>query len=339
MQNLVQQLCALPGVSGREDAVRAFILQQIEGHCTYTIDPLGNILAHKDGKQPAKKRVLLDAHMDEVGLIVTHIDEDGFLRFDTVGGIDASVLLATRVKLGSVTGVVSCKPVHLTEADERKKYPDVHQMYIDIGATTRDEAEATVAVGDVAVFETVPSILGDLLLAKGIDDRAGCAVLIKLLQTESDYDFDVSFTVQEEVGLRGARTAGFTASPDFALIIDATTAADIAGVSPEKNVCKVGSGAVVSFMDKSTLYDHAMYNAAMQLAQTKGIAAQPKSYVAGGNNAGAISVSGKGVRTLAVSVPCRYIHSPSCVAAVEDITAVHDLVKEMVALLAGGADV
>lgn len=337
MQQLLKELCSLCGVSGREDAVRDFILEQIKDHCTYTVDPLGNILAHKKGKQPAQKQVLLDAHMDEVGLIVTHVDDEGFLRFDTVGGIDASVLLATRVNVGSAAGVISCKPVHLTEADERKKYPDVHEMYIDIGATTRAEAEAVVNVGDVATFETVPQPLGDLLLAKGIDDRAGCAVLIQLLQAEAEYDFDVSFTVQEEVGLRGARTAGFAKAPDFALVIDATTAADIAGVSPEKTVCKVGGGAVVSFMDKATLYDQPMYRAAMDLAKEKGIAAQPKSYVAGGNNAGAISVSGKGVRTLAVSVPCRYIHSPACVASVEDILAVRDLVKELTAFLAGGA--
>ncbi len=339
MQNLLTELCVLSGVSGREDAVRDYVIQQIKGHCTYRVDPLGNILVHKQGKQPAKSRVLLDAHLDEVGLIITHITDEGFLKFQTVGGIDASVLLATRVRIGNAVGVISCKPVHLTEKDERKKYPTVEDMYIDIGVDSAAEAEDLVTVGDVALFETKPQALGDLLLAKAIDDRAGCAVLIRLLKAEAEYDFDATFTVQEEVGLRGAKTAGFSQEPDFALVIDATTAADIGGVPSDKTVCRVGGGAVVSFMDKATLYDHAMYQKAMALAKEKGIAAQPKSMVAGGNNAGAISVSGKGVRTLAVSVPCRYIHSPSCVASVEDVAAVERLVKEMTALLASGAKV
>ncbi|MBR7071232.1 MAG: M42 family peptidase [Clostridia bacterium] len=333
MIELLKQLCELDGASGNEDAVRAFILSQIDGFCRWEVDALGNILAHKKGKNPAKHRIMVDAHMDEVGLIITHITPDGFLHFKTVGGIDTPVLLFHRVRFaGGFYGVIGGKPIHLTTGEEKKKLPKIEQLTIDIGAASAEEAAQKVSVGDVCVLtgETVQN--GTVVKAKALDDRVGCAVLITLLKEESDFDFDASFSVQEEVGLRGARVAAHHLNPEFALVLEATTAADIAGVPPEKQVCRLGEGVAVSFMDGATVYDRVLYQAALE----SGLPVQPKRGTSGGNNSGAVHLSRDGVRTLALSVPCRYIHSASCVADVRDMEAQLCLARWMIRQIADG---
>ncbi len=334
MTELLKQLCLLDGTSGDEGAVREFVISQIKDYCEYKVDNLGNIIAFKKGKNAPAKRVLIDAHLDEVGLIITHIESNGFLRFKTVGGIDTAALMFRRVLIGGKTlGVIGCKPVHLCEGDERKKLPDADSLYIDIGVTSDKEAKELVAVGDCAVMCSDFNAVGDKVLAKALDDRVGCLVLIDLLKQESEYDFYASFSVQEEVGLRGAKVAAYTVAPDAAIVIDGTTAADVADVPESKTVCCQGKGAVVSFMDGATSYDREYYNAAL----SSGISAQSKRAVAGGNNAGAIHLSRGGVRTLALSVPCRYIHTSGSVADMRDIIAVRDLTKYMINKIAGGS--
>jgi len=297
------------------------------------VDNLGNIIAFKKGKNVPAKKVLIDAHLDEVGLIITHIENDGFLRFKIVGGIDTAALLCRRVKIsGKIPGVIGCKPVHLCDGDERKKLPDADSLYIDIGVSSADEAKALVSVGDCAVMCSDFTVTGDKILTKALDDRVGCLVLIDLLKQDAEYDFYASFSVQEEVGLRGAGVVAFAVEPDAAIVIDGTTAADVAGVAAAKRVCSQGEGAVVSFMDGATSYDREYYNAALN----SGIKAQSKCAVAGGNNAGAIHLSRGGVRALALSVPCRYIHTAGSVCDMRDIIAVRDLTKYMVDQIAGG---
>lgn len=315
MLELLEKLCTLDAVSGEECAVRDFIAEQIGGHCEYSVDPLGNIIAFKKGKKRPLKRVMLDAHMDEVGLIITDITGDGLLKFSAVGGIDTSVIMLRRVRINGKAGVICAKPIHLTAPEERKKLPQPSSLYIDIGASTRDEALKAVTPGDRAVICGDFHLQGEKIISKALDDRIGCAILINLLKREAEYDFYAVFSVQEEVGLRGAAAAAYTVSPDAALVLEGTTAADIAGVPEEKRVCALGHGPAISFMDRSTVYDRDYYTAALN----SGICCQVKAAVAGGNNSGAIHTSRGGVRTLAISVPCRYIHSPASVADKGDI--------------------
>lgn len=332
MTELLKQLCLLDGISGDEGAVREFVISQIKDYCDYRVDNLGNIIAFKKGKTAPLKKVLVDAHLDEVGLIITHIEQNGFLRFKTVGGIDTSALMFRRVLINQkVTGVIGGKPVHLCDSEDRKKLPNADNLYIDIGVTTALQAKSLVSVGDSVVMCSDFTISGDKILTKALDDRVGCAVLIELLKQDAEYDFYASFSVQEEVGLRGAGVAAFTVEPDAAIVIDGTTAADVAGVAPAKQVCRQGEGAVVSFMDGATSYDREYYNAAL----SSGIKAQSKCAVAGGNNAGSIHLSRGGVRAVALSVPCRYIHTSGSVADINDVIAVRDLTRYMINQIAG----
>ncbi len=333
MTELLRQLCMLDGTSGDEFAVRDFVISEIKDYCEYSVDNLGNIIAFKKGKKPAVKKVMVDAHLDEVGLIITHIEKNGFLRFKTVGGIDTAALMFRRVLInGRVFGVIGGKPVHLCGGDERKKLPDADSLYIDIGAKNDAEAKTAVSVGDCAVMCSDFTVSGNKILTKALDDRVGCAVLINLLKQDAEYDFYATFSVQEEVGLRGARVAAYSVNPDAAIVIDGTTAADIADVPQSKQVCKQGCGAVVSFMDGACVYDREYYNVALN----SGIPAQSKCAVAGGNNAGAVHLIRNGVRSIAISVPCRYIHTSGSVADMGDIIAVRDLTEYMINKVASG---
>ena len=209
MLELIKELCLLPGISGRENAVRDFIIDQIKNYAEYSIDPLGNLLVFKKGKNPAKNKVMLDAHMDEVGLIVTAITSEGFLRFTKVGGIDSRVILGRTVKVGdkAVNGVIGIKPVHLVDKKAEADIPKADDLYIDIGAKSKEEAMEYVRLGDSVWFDSDFVEFGDgFVKAKALDDRAGCAVLIEMIKSELEYDMWFSFSVQEEIGTRGAHT-------------------------------------------------------------------------------------------------------------------------------------
>lgn len=333
MLDLLKKLTVLDGVSGDETAVSDYIISQIDGLCEWKRDNLGNIIAFKKGENRPAKKVMVDAHTDEVGLIITSYAEDGFLKFKTVGGIDTSALMFRKVKInGKINGVISGKPIHLLSGDEGKKLPDADDLYIDIGASSKEEAEATVCLGDRAVICGEFESMGENFVSKALDDRAGCAMLIDLVKNYNKYDFYASFSTQEEVGLRGAKTAAFAIDPDCAIVLEGTTAADIAGVPFEKRVCAVGEGAVVSFMDGGTVYDRELYNMAMN----SGIKCQPKAAATGGNNAGTIHLSREGVKTVSISLPCRYIHSSSSIGCEEDLKNCRELAEYMLDRLCGG---
>lgn len=332
MRKNLETLSCLDGVSGREEKIRDFIISQIQDSSEYQVDALGNLIAFKKGAKTPKNRVMLAAHMDEVGLIITYITDNGYLKFTSVGGIDTRVMLGRCVAVGDdrLPGVIGVVPVHLVKEDEKANIPDADSLYIDIGATNREEAEKQVKPGDVAHFDSGFIPFGDgFIKARALDDRTGCATLIELIKSDLPYDMTFAFTVQEEVGLRGAKTAAFSVAPDYAIVVEATTAADIAGVVREKQVCKLGDGAVISFMDRSTLYSRELYDLAFKLAEKNGVKVQAKTVVAGGNDAGAIHTSRGGVRTLTVSLPCRYLHSPSCVICESDMAEVSKIVSAL----------
>ncbi len=325
MLSLLQKLCLLNGTSGNEDSIRDFIISQIEDYCDYKTDALGNLICFKKGKKTPKKRLMLDAHMDEVGIIITSVTTDGFLRFDTVGGIDAATLMFKRVKIGDVIGVINSKPIHLLSKDEAKKAPKLDSLYIDIGAQNKADAFKNISLGDTGVVLSEFTVMGDCIKAKALDDRVGCAVLITLLKEDAEYDYYAVFSTQEEIGTRGARVSAFAVNPDYALVLESTTAADIEGVSSDKSVCSLGKGPAVSFMDRATMYDKKLYNTAIN----SGIKCQTKRAVAGGNNSGAIHLSRDGVKTLAISLPCRYIHTDEGIANISDIENMTVLTKYM----------
>ncbi len=336
MKQHLKELCELPGTSGREEAVRNYILSQLNTFPSkkeITVDPLGNIICSVQGKQRSLKKVMFSAHMDEIGLIITDITDNGYLRFATVGGIDDAVLCGRRVKIGDIVGVIGCKAIHLCDKEEAKKQPKATQLLIDIGVETAEKAKKVVKPGDTAVFDTRFCEMQDLIMAKALDDRAGCALLLELAKETPPYDITLVFTVQEEVGLRGAGPAAFTVQPDIAVIVETTTAADIADVSGDKKVCMVGKGPVVSFMDKATLYDSELYAKIREIADTHHIPNQTKTLISGGNDAGAIQRSGFGTRVASVSLPCRYIHSPSCVLSFKDMESTQKLLLRLIEVL------
>lgn len=329
---MLKDLCLLNGTSGDEVRVRDYIINEIKECSTYEVDNLGSIIAYKKGKKKPNKTVCINAHMDEVGFIITGITSDGYLRFAPVGGIDTKVCLDRAVTVGEnrINGVIADKAYHLLEEGEKDKAPSFDKLLIDIGAKSETEAQSVVSLGDFAYFESDYTELGNgYIKAKALDDRIGCMLMIELIKSELEYDTVFCFNVQEEVGLRGSKCTSFAVGADISIVLEATTAGDLDGVSGADRVCVLGNGGVVSFMDNRTIYDRELYKLAMNTASENNIPVQTKTAVAGGNDAGSIQTSGKGAKVMALSLPCRYIHSPSSVVKKSDIDNTRKLLKEI----------
>lgn len=337
MIELLQTLCALPSPSGCEDAVREFVLQVAKPYADeIRTDAIGNVMIWRRGKEALLRPLVLAAHMDEVGVIIKKITDEGMLKFGFIGGVDPRVVIGRRVRFGEVRGVIGIKAVHLSSASERKTMPKTKDLYIDIGADSKAAASALVSLGDYGVFDTESVRFGDgFLRAKAIDDRLGCAVLLTLLQEQPPVDTWFCFTVQEETGLRGAASMAYTLDPGFCLIVEGTTAADLPDVKDGKAVCKLRGGAVVPFMDGGTIYDAGLFDLLRNAAQARGIPWQTKTRVSGGTDAGRIHKSRAGVRVCGIAAPVRYIHSPSSVAAIEDMQAVLELARAFLEEIGG----
>lgn len=342
---LIERLCAAFGPSGREEAVAALIKERIKEICPSVFtDVMGNVIAvmkFGDVSASQRKRVMVCAHMDEVGFMINEIKSNGYLGFDTVGGISESVLAGRRVtvlgKDAPLCGLIASKAIHHKEKKDRNKTTPIDKLYIDIGALDADEAKQYVSVGDFAAFDSPFYTFGDgMVKGKALDDRMGCAAMIEIMErlketpVEQNIDVCFCFTVREEIGLSGAKAAAYRIRPHMAIVLETTAVADIADVSDSKRVADVGSGAVISVMDRSTIYDKDLVALALNVAKESGIKAQVKRYVSGGNDAGTIHKTGAGVRSLAISVPTRYLHSPACVANINDYYAVRDLCERII---------
>lgn len=318
----LKTLCALPGVSSREDAVRDYLQNLAAPYAqAIRVDTMGNLIVERKGKLPGRHKLMLAAHMDEVGLMVHTITEEGYLKFDTVGGIDRRVLLGKPVLVGEnkIPGVIGLKAYHLSTPEETKIVPKLREFYIDIGARDKGEARALVAPGDVVVFDTDCLPFGNgFLKAKAIDDRVGCAVMAELLQEPLPMDCTFVFTVQEEVGTRGAFGAAFSVTPDIALVLEGTTAADLPDMPGHKRVCAPGRGPVVPYMDGGTVYDRELFQLLRTLAEQGQIPWQTKEYLSGGTDAAAIQRTKGGVRVAAIAAAVRYLHTPTSVVSLED---------------------
>lgn len=318
---MLKKLTEAFGVSGAEDAVRDIIHSEIKDFCDeIDIDGMGNLCVYKKARNhnDDTKKVLLSAHMDEVGLIVTDITEDGYLKFSSVGGIDTKVLVSQRVSINDVKGVISLKAVHLTTKEERERPPREKELYIDIGAKNKENAKKLVEKGDYAMFDSDYTEFGYYIKAKALDDRVGCAIMIDILKKDWDVDLFCNFTVQEEVGLRGARVATRGIVPDFAIVIEGTTCNDLPGVPKHLRVTKSGDGPAISILDSASKADACVVKLLEAAAKENGVPYQYKASTAGGNDAGVISVTDGGIKTASVSVPCRYIHSPVSVMHKKD---------------------
>ncbi len=318
---MLKKLTEAFGVSGAEDAVRDIIYSEIRGFCdAVDIDGMGNLRAYKKAKcqNNDTKKVLLSAHMDEVGLIITDITDDGYLKFSSVGGIDPKVLVSQRVSINNIEGVISLKAVHLTTKEEREKPVSESSLYIDIGAKDKKSAEMYVEKGDYAVFDSDYKEFGNYIKAKALDDRIGCMIMIDILKKDWNTDLYCNFTVQEEVGLRGARTATRGINPDYAIVIEGTTCNDLPGVPKHLRVTKSGDGPAISILDSASKASAEVVKLLETAAKEGCVPYQYKASTAGGNDAGIISVTDGGIKTASVSVPCRYIHSPVSVMHKED---------------------
>ena len=331
---LLSEITALRGPSGWEDearnAVRREAEQILEGKESRIYgDTMGNLFCWRKGTDASKPHVMLAAHMDEVGFIVRFADDDGQLRIDCVGGIDARCVVSKRVIVGekAVPGVIGIKAIHLMSAADRKKAPDYDNIFIDIGAKTKEEAEQLCPPGSYATFESEYREFGNgFVKAKALDDRAGCMILLDILKN-SDYAGDITcvVTVQEEVGLRGARIAARRVKPDKAIILDTTTANDMGMVDSHKQVTRCGDGPALTFMDRRAIIPQKMRQLAMDAAAKRGIPVQTKRGNSGGTDAGEIHLTGEGVDCLVIVIPCRYCHSPVSVCKLSDIDAAREL--------------
>ncbi len=329
---LLERLCNARGVSGDDGEVKSLIIDEIKPYCdSLYVDKVGNLIAFKKGKQAPKNKIMFCAHTDEVGLMITGIHKDGTLAFETVGGIDARVLSAKRVMVGDIPGIICSKPIHTKTAEERKKVCPAKQLVIDIGSDSKKESEKFVNIGDTVTFRSDFVELGEYKIkAKAIDDRLGCWLMCNIIKSDIKYDAYFAFTQCEEVGCRGALSASMHLKPDIGIVLETTTAADIHGVSGDKRVCLQDGGAVISIIDNGTIYDKKLYNSAVKCAQDNDIKWQTKTIVAGGNDARSVQRAGGGARVVAISAPCRYLHTPSCVVDMRDAECMEKLCIKLV---------
>ncbi len=311
---LLKKICETPGAPGFEKKIREVVIKEIKPLCdSIDIDNMGNVVAFKKGKK--NKKVMVAAHMDEIGFIVTHIDDKGFVFFHTLGGFDPKTLTSQRVIIHGkkdVIGVMGSKPIHVMSPEERTKMPKTTDYFIDCGLSKKD-VEKYVSVGDAITREREFIELGDCVNCKSLDNRVSVFVLIETLKKlkgkSIPYDLYGVFTVQEEVGIRGANVSALKIQPDFGFGLDTTIAFDVPGAKPQEMVTKLGDGAAIKIMDSSTICDYRMVNYMKEVATKNKIKWQPEILPAGGTDtAGIQRMTAGGSISGAVSIPTRHIH-------------------------------
>lgn len=317
---LLERLCTACAVSGDEGEVRKIVIEEIKAHAdSYKVDALGNVLATRNalGRGPKPLRVLIAAHMDEVGFMISADDKDGFFRFEVSGGVDAGILIAKPIVIGKdhLTGVIGAKPIHLTTADERKKSITLDSLRIDTG----NGGNGKVKVGDRATFApnftTIGQGNGRSFRSKALDDRIGVANLIELVKNPPpNVELLAAFTVQEEVGLRGAEVAAYTFDPDLAIALDCTPAADLPPYHDEdentRYNTRLDAGPAIYTVDRGTLSDPRLVRHFTETGDALGIPYQYRQPGGGGTDAGAMHKARAGIPSVSVSVPGRYLHTP-----------------------------
>jgi putative aminopeptidase FrvX len=322
---LLKEICETPGAPGFEKRIRDLVLREVEPLVDkVSIDTMGNLVAFRKGKED--KRIMVAAHMDEISFIVTHIDEDGFVRFHTLGGFDPKTLTAQRVIVHGekdLMGVMGSKPIHLMPPEERGKSMRIQDYYVDLGMD-KEEVEKWISIGDPITRERQLIEMGDCVNAKSLDNRVSVYILIEVLKRLKEevppHDIYAVFTVQEEVGLRGAISAAHAINPHFGLGLDVTIAFDVPGAQPHEMVTRLGKGAAIKVMDGSTICDHRMVKYLKKIARENQVDWQAEILPAGGTDTAGIQRYGKnGAIAGAISIPTRHIHQVIEMAHKKDI--------------------
>ncbi len=333
MNDLLKKLTEAVGVSSNEKEVRILIRDLIVDDVDeWHVDAMGSLIALKKGTGASDLRVMVDAHMDEVGLMISDHNADGSLKFAAVGGFDDRSLLGKVVQIGKkkITGVIGARPIHLLKASQRNSITNRDAMSIDIGAKNKSAAQAKVNIGDYAAFVTEYEELGKTAVGKAFDNRAGCAVLIELLKKEP-YPFDLyaSFSVQEEVGLRGAEVTAYGINPDAALVLESTPAYDMPTEKDVSPNVALGKGAAIYVMDRGTIQDPRLVKFIMETAVANNIPYQVRQPGGGGTNTASIQKSAAGVMAATIAVPGRYAHTPAMMINLDDYQNVIDLTESV----------
>lgn len=323
----LKKICETPGAPGFEERIRSYVIAEITGLVDeISIDNLGNIIAVKKGK--SDKKVMVAAHMDEISFIVTHIDDDGFVRFTTLGGFDPKTLTSQRVIVHGkkdLIGVMGSKPIHVMTAEERTKPPQMQDYFIDMGME-KEEVVKSITIGDPITRERTLIEMGDCVNSKSLDNRLSVFILIEVLEALRDvaipYHLYATFTVQEEVGLRGAIVSSQQVNPDFGIALDVTIAYDVPGSKPHEVITKLGHGAAIKIMDRSVICDQRMVNYLKETASNHSIATQLEVLTGGGTDTAGLQRSGRdGSIAGAISIPCRHVHQVIEMAHQKDIEA------------------
>jgi putative aminopeptidase FrvX len=324
--SLLKQICEIPGAPGFEKPVRDLVISLITPLVDEVrVDNIGNVIAIKKGvRNPDGKRVMLAAHMDEIGFIVSHIDEQGFLRFNTLGGFDPKTLTAQRVIVHGkkdLIGVMGSKPIHVMTPEEKTKLPKITDFFIDLGMP-KEEVEKYITIGDPVTRDRELIEMGDCVNCKSIDNRVAVFIVIEALKQLKNpaYDVYATFTVQEEVGIRGANVAAHSINPDFGIALDTTIAFDVPGAAPHEKVTELGKGTAIKIMDAMTICDYRMVAFMKHVATKEAISWQPELLTAGGTDTAGVQRMGKqGAIAGAISIPTRHLHQVIEMAHKSDI--------------------
>lgn len=332
--DLLKRLCETPGIPGREEAQRAIVISELKAVVdSVSLDTMGNVTAVKAGAGAgSRKKVMIAAHMDEIGFMVKHIDDKGFLRIHPLGGFDPRQLFAQRVIVTAATGAhrgilsYSTKPAHLLTEAERSAAPKIDSFFVDLGMGG-DEAKEKVRVGDMVTMDRTVERCGKNIIGKTMDDRVGVFVMIEAMKKlkKPKVDIYAVATVQEEIGLRGAVTSAYTVAPDVGIALDVTLANDYPGPTEAETVTKLGAGAAIKIMDSSLVCHPKLVEHFRELAEKNKIPHQMELLTAGGTDAGAIQRSRGGVVSITLSVPCRYVHTVNETVNEGDVQATIDL--------------
>jgi tetrahedral aminopeptidase len=343
MDALLKKILEAPGIPGYESQIAKIMHDELKKSCAEVeIDNFGNVIAKK-GK--GKTKIMLAAHMDEIGLMVKLITKEGFLYFIKIGGIDDRILPAQKVivkaKKGDCFGIIGTKPPHLQKEEDKKKPLKYEDMFIDIGCKSKEEAEKKIQVGDVVIFEPNSGILnGNLYYGKAIDDRIGCFALIKIMEKlKANAEVYAVATTQEEVGLKGARTSAFKINPDYAIAIDTNCAGDTPQITERESALKLGAGVSITIIEASgrgLIVNEKMKNILIDAAKKNKIKYQIDVIEGGMTDGAIIYMNREGVPTGVLSIPTRYIHSPTGVFNIEDLNSAVELAVKAVESLAKG---
>lgn len=330
---LLKRLCETPGIPGYEERIRALVIPELrEVADEVSVDALGNVIAVKRGRGGAgpRRKVMLAAHMDEIGFMVSHVDDQGFLRLQPLGGFDPRALFQQRVQVHaqdgqSYRGVLApaAKPAHLLDEAERNKAPKLAEYFVDLGLAA-ERVKATVKIGDMVTLDRTVEEIGDCVIGKAFDDRISVFVMIEALRElrETQCDLYAVATVQEEVGLRGARTAAYAVDPDISVALDVTLAVDLPGAAAQDRVTALGGGAAIKLMDSSHISNPKLVRALRETADREGIPYQFEVLPRGGTDAAAMQLARSGSAAITLSTPTRYVHTVNEMANKADVQAV-----------------